>query len=101
MSDVPSSLATAIESHQKGDLEAAIGLYQDVIDSDPENADAWHLMGVVAHQRGNNDLAVKLLENAISLKDDVADFYSNMGMVRRALGDDGAADGAFRRAVEI
>jgi Flp pilus assembly protein TadD len=58
-------------------------------------------MGVVAHQRGNNDLAVKLLENAISLKDDVADFYSNMGMVRRALGDDGAADGAFRRAVEI
>jgi Tfp pilus assembly protein PilF len=101
MSDVPSSLATTIEFHQKGDLEAAIGLYQDVIDSDPENADAWHLMGVVAHQRGNNDLAVKLLENAISLKDDVADFYSNMGMVRRALGDDGAADGAFRRAVEI
>jgi Tfp pilus assembly protein PilF len=101
MSDVPSSLATAIEFHQKGDLEAAIGLYQDVIDSDHENVDAWHLMGVVAHQRGNNDLAVKLLENAISLKDDVADFYSNMGMVRRALGDDGAADGAFRRAVEI
>ena len=35
MSDVPSSLATAIEFHQKGDLEAAIGLYQDFIDSDP------------------------------------------------------------------
>lgn len=94
-------LAEAAAFHQNGEMSRAVELYQKILESDPENADAWNLMGVAAHQQGKNDLAVSLIKNAIGLKDDFADFHSNLGQVHRALGADDAADLDYRRALEI
>ncbi len=95
------TLDAAVEHHQNGELAAAVEIYQEILSENPENADAWHLMGVAAHQQGNNDLALTLIQNAIGLNDKVSDFHSNLGMVRRALGDDEDAEAAFRRAIEV
>ena len=97
----PNQLDEAIELHQKGELPQAAARYQEILENEPENADAWHLLGVVAHQQDKNDLAARLINNAIGLKEDVADFHSNLGRVQIALGDEAAGDAAYRRAVEI
>jgi len=97
----PDRLTEAIELHQQGALGEAAQLYQEVLDADPENADAWHLLGVAAHQQGKNDLALSLITNAIGLNGEVADFHNNLGQVNRALGEDETADKNYRRALEI
>jgi len=94
------TLDAAVEHHQNGELAVAVEIYQEILSHDPDNADAWHLMGVAAHQQGNNELARTLIQNAIGLNSKISDFHSNLGMVQRALGDDEDAETAFRRAIE-
>ncbi len=94
-------LDDAIRRHREGDLDGAISLYQQLIDADPGDADAWHLMGVAAHQQGKNELAAELIETAISIRPDVADFHSNLGQVHQALGDDIQAEASLRRALDL
>jgi len=40
------TLDAAVEHHQNGELAAAVEIYQEILNADPDNADAWHLMGV-------------------------------------------------------
>ena len=47
-------LRDAISSHQAGDLARAGSLYQTVLASEPDNAEAMHLLGVLNHQRGEH-----------------------------------------------
>ncbi|NQV56494.1 MAG: glycosyltransferase family protein [Rhodospirillales bacterium] len=101
MSETASDIDRALRLHRAGDLDGAINLYRAMVDDDPENADAWHLMGVAVHQKGNQSLAADLIEAAISLDDTTPDFFSNLGMVKRAAEDDSGAEDAFRRAIEI
>lgn len=100
-SDSADLLAAAIQLHQTGDIVGAVDLYRQILDREPENYDAWHLLGVAAHQRGEDELAQKLIAAAIELKEDVADYHSNLGMVLRSQGGEKEADDAFRRALEI
>ena len=46
-----------MDHHRAGRLAEAERLYQSVCDSDPNNARAFHLRGVVAHQLGRPDAA--------------------------------------------
>ena len=48
---LPKSLASALALHQAGDLAAAEAGYQAVIDNDPANADALHLLSVLRLER--------------------------------------------------
>ena len=47
---VESTLATAVEHHQSGRLPEAAAIYRQVLDADPDHADANHLLGVIAFQ---------------------------------------------------
>ena len=80
------NLQKAIQLHNQGDLLGAIALYRDLVDAEPENADAWHLFGVAAYQHGSPDLGADLIGNAIELKPGVADYHSNLAMVQKAMG---------------
>ena len=44
--------AQAIEHHQGGRLEAARQIYVNILQAEPNHADALHLLGVIAHQAG-------------------------------------------------
>jgi tetratricopeptide (TPR) repeat protein len=80
-------LQTAVNHHQANQLEQAEGLYRQILTSDPNHADALHLLGVIAHQRGQHQAAVELIERAIQLNPDVPAYHSNLATTYRALGN--------------
>lgn len=79
-------LHQALRLHQNGDLAAAERIYREILERDPDNGEALHLLGVIAHQVGQNETAVALIERAITLQPYAAPFHSNLGKALRALG---------------
>jgi len=75
----------AIQYHQAGRLQEAGRIYQSVLDRNPNDSDALHLLGLVAHQLGQHQPAVQLISRAIAIKPSSA-YYANLAEVWRALG---------------
>ena len=44
--------ATAMQNHRGGRLSEAESLYRQILQEDSSNADALHMLGVLAHQTG-------------------------------------------------
>lgn len=95
------NLRKAVRLHQSGQLDAADGLYQQILRIDPHHTDALHLAGVVAHQQRNHRRAIELISRAIQHDDQVASFHSNLGLAQRELGDTNHATDSFREAIRI
>jgi Tfp pilus assembly protein PilF len=79
MATISEALAIAIQHHQGGRLQAAEQIYQQILQADPKQADALHLLGLIAHQAGNHAVAVEYIERAIGLRGGVAAFHCNLG----------------------
>ncbi len=79
-------LTQAIESHREGKLAEAEATYRNVLAADPKNADALHMLGVLASQRGNHGLALSFLGRAIALNPAPAFYHNNLGNVLFQLG---------------
>ncbi len=79
-------LQQALQSHQSGNLQLASELYQQILASDPDNADANNLLGVIANQTGNNQMAVQLIAKAIKSNPRLLGAYNNIGVALVELG---------------
>ena len=73
------TLDAAVEHHQNGELAVAVEIYQEILSHDPDNADAWHLMGVAAHQQGNAVVSVYTRDVAESKAKDATDMGREAG----------------------
>jgi tetratricopeptide (TPR) repeat protein len=98
---MPDDLNAALGYHQRGQLEQAARAYQAILTADPEQADAWHLLGVVAHQQGDHARAVEHITRAIALQPGEAAFHSNLAEAYRALGQLERAVGCCRVALRL
>jgi protein O-GlcNAc transferase len=76
-------LAAAMAHHRAGRLNDAERLYRLVCDSDPQNARAFHLLGVVAHQLRRADAAM-LVGRAVMLDPDFAEAHNDRGVILAA-----------------
>jgi Flp pilus assembly protein TadD len=94
-------LERGLRQHQAGRLEEAKSLYQQVLESEPGNADALHLLGVVMLQSGRAERAVALLEHATRARPRNPAIHSNLGQAYLALQRTADAHGAFRRAARL
>jgi tetratricopeptide (TPR) repeat protein len=101
MATISEALAIAIQHHQAGRLEAAQQIYQQILQAAPNQADAWHLLGVLAHQAGKHEVAVEYIRRAIGLKGDADAFHNNLGAAYRALRRTPEAVACYRRALEL
>ena len=61
-------LQAAVVFHRSGDLDRAAALYQRVLDRTPGNADALHMLGLVAGARGQSERAIDLIVKALKAK---------------------------------
>jgi protein O-GlcNAc transferase len=91
----------AVVLHQAGRIDEACRIYECILDVDPTNADALHLLGLVFYGRGETERAVCLIRSAIEEKPDISNFYRNLGAVLEAQGKQEEALAAYDQAVRI
>jgi protein O-GlcNAc transferase len=94
------TLAAAMAHHRAGRLIDAERLYRSVCDTDPKNARAFHLLGVVAHQLKRPD-AASLVGRAVTLDPDLAEAHNDRGVILAANGLYADATSCFERAVTL
>jgi tetratricopeptide (TPR) repeat protein len=92
MATISEALTAAVAHHQAGRLQAAEQIYRQILAVEPDQADAWHLLGVVAAHTGRPAMAVEHIRRAIALSGDQAVFHANLGNV---LLDQGKLDEAL------
>lgn len=94
--EVGQLLDTAIGHHQRGALDEATALYEQVLQLDPDNANALHLIGLIAHQRGQADLAIERIGQAIAANPAAPVFYINLASILEQRGDLAGAQDVLR-----
>lgn len=80
-------LNQAAQLAQKGQLTEASSLCQQVVQLSPQNARAWHLLGLTSMQQGQKQQALTSLQKAIALNPSKAEFYNHTGVLHFSLGN--------------
>ncbi len=82
----------AATRHDRGDLDEAARLYEEVLDVNPDNADALQLLGMLRARQGQHVVATGLLERAARRR--------RRADTLQSLGEVSFARGRYARAVE-
>ncbi len=101
MAVAAAQLNQAVTHHQRGDLARASSLYRSVLAQEPQNADALHLLGVVAKQTRQFDQAAQLIEAATQFNPDNPDYHNNLAEVYRAQFRYPAALASYNKATAL
>lgn len=80
MASMPQNTDEGRAHHQAGRLEEAESVYRGVLESEPDNAEALHLMGVLAFQRGRLDAAIDWFGRAVDRDGGNAKYLGNLGV---------------------
>jgi tetratricopeptide (TPR) repeat protein/glycosyltransferase involved in cell wall biosynthesis len=78
-------LSEALSLHQKGDLSNARTLYMSILDKEPDNHEALHLLGVLNLQSGDPLAAETLIAKAIATNPKAEIYYGNRANALRQL----------------
>jgi predicted O-linked N-acetylglucosamine transferase (SPINDLY family) len=88
---ISQALQIALGHYHAGRLSQAEAIYKQVLEFEPNNPEALHLLGVIAQQTDKFDLAVELISKAIRANPSDPMCYINLG---NALKDQGKLDEA-------
>jgi predicted TPR repeat methyltransferase len=95
------AMERALTLQREGQLDAAEELYEQIIQHQPEHADAWHFRGLVALQAGRRDEALRFIDQAVALSPGYADALNNRGNVLFMMKRHEEALGAWQQALEV
>ncbi|MBI3903489.1 MAG: tetratricopeptide repeat protein [Nitrosomonadales bacterium] len=79
------ALALSSQLQSQGRLQEAEAMLRQILQAQPNNAHALHLMGIIAHQVGKSELAIDLIGQAIKQNGRVALFHANLAEMQRQL----------------
>jgi tetratricopeptide (TPR) repeat protein len=94
-------LTLAVQHHQAGNFGEAETLYRKILQAEPRNPDALHLLGVIACRFEKHQLAVELIRSALRERPTMAPAYCNLGTSLQALGQLDEAVASYRRALHL
>ena len=100
VSSIP-NLQDAISLHQQGKLEQAEVIYRQLLEIDPTNADALHLLGVISYQNGQYQSAVTIIGQAIEINPNVESYYSNLSLALQELKEFDEAVASCDKAITL
>ena len=95
------TLAEAWDHHRAGREAQAEPLYRQVIEADPRQADALHLLGAICLQSGRAVEAVDLIGRAVAARPDNPEYYGNLGAAYGILKQHEEAVTTLRHAVQL
>lgn len=99
--NIPATMASAIDLHQKGQLRESYLTCELIVRTDSKHAGAFHLMGVIAIENRDFPLAMRMLSESLSIDPDNFLAHNNLGVVYRILKDSLAAAAHFEKAVSL
>jgi tetratricopeptide (TPR) repeat protein len=79
-------LVQAVHHHQRGQLEEAISLYQQVLQARPAHPEALHLLGVCRQQQGVLEEAIALMQQALAQQPWFPDAHYNLAIALKQVG---------------
>jgi len=94
-------LDKALENQRAGNFAEAERLCREALAGNARDADAAHLLGLIALQTERAALAIESLQKAVALNGSVATFHSNLGWALRANGRLEEAVACFRKAIAL
>jgi tetratricopeptide (TPR) repeat protein len=94
-------LQAAKQHHQAGRLREAEEIYRQILQSEPRQPEALHLLGLLKYQSGDAAAASQFLHQAIEWNPDVPECFYNLGLAVAALGRTDEAIAAFDRAIQL
>jgi protein O-GlcNAc transferase len=98
---VRESLNSAAQCFNNNDLEGADFQLRRIMQGDPKNADALHMLALVRFRQGKVGESIKLIEDALKSRPDDLEFLTNLGNLTKSAGDRKAARAWYERAIAI
>jgi len=95
------TLLSAIALHQNGKTEEAAAVYLAVLETDRNNPDALHYLGLSLHQRGHSLLGINLIRRAIEMSPGYVDALNNLGNIYQECGGVEHAVKLYEKALEL
>src|SRR5947207_1077177 len=99
MAPRPQWLTAALEHQRAGRFAEAERIYQGILRANPAEADALHLLGLIAASRDQYELAGTMFARAIGCKPNRPDFYASLGNLFFARGLVTQMADCYRRAL--
>lgn len=100
MPTVAEALAMAVAHHQQGRFAQAEQIYRQVLQVEPRQHDAWHLLGLALHQQGSSDAAIQHIHEALRLKPDFAEAHYNLGNILRERDRPAEAAASYQQSLQ-
>jgi tetratricopeptide (TPR) repeat protein len=91
--------AQALQHFQSGRFGEAETACRELVESAPANAQALHLLGVLAHQAGRADDAVELIRRAVAIDSANPEFHYNLGVPLQTSGRLDEAIASYRHVL--
>lgn len=98
---VTADLEAAIAHHRQGELTEAEAAYRRVLEAEPEQPDAWHLLGVLAHQLGDSETAIQWIRKSLEINSEQPRAHNNLGNVLAACGRSDEALASYDAAIGV
>ena len=98
---IEDAMAMAVQMHQRGMIEEAESVYNDVLSVDANQPDAIHYLGVIAHQLGDSTKGLALVEKSLAINPNQPDALNNLGNIFRELGQLDDAKSAYNKVLEL
>jgi protein O-GlcNAc transferase len=91
----------AVKHHQSNRLTEAEAIYRQILQQQPDYADALHYLGVIVGQKGEPEEALKSIRRAMELNPKQANYPFNLGIVLTKSARWEEAIAAFRKAIDL
>ncbi|MBC7821624.1 MAG: tetratricopeptide repeat protein, partial [Planctomycetaceae bacterium] len=96
---IQQALEVGLAHHHARRYREAEDVYRQILQHHPTNADALHLLGLLAHVHGRNDQALDCVGRATQLAPTMAPFWNTLGEVNRTLGRLSTAYHCYQKAL--
>jgi protein O-GlcNAc transferase len=96
---IQQAFGLALQHHNRGNLQEAQSIYQQIVAVQPTHADALHLLGVIHRRTGNPTAGIELMQRALAINPGCENANYNLGNALRDQGRSDDAVAAYRRSI--